>query len=404
LYVQFFLLQQLYSKQFTRLEKEISVAGISKNNKLLYSAFLANAFNRPAISDSLLKKIIADKIAATDDTMQFHLHRLAYDNAVMQNNYGPAYRASKILTDRYAMFLPGTELQGLKDEGLIWGFLLAAPKQKIARTKTSIIPLKKDMAGLWNIPVQEQDSAYQFIFDTGAGISTITDTYAKKLHLDIIKKAVVNVSGGITGITSKARLGIAKLLTIGNTRISNAVFLILPDSALSFAGGAYTINGIIGLPVIKDLEEIIIRKSEMEIPAVADRAVVKHNLTLDMLVPVIYMDYKGEPLPFTFDSGAQQSLFSDNFYNRYKNEWQSIISDSTNIGGAGGSRKLKMIEVPSLIFSADNKPVQFTKAQISLEQLEANKQFYYGNIGQDLISQFTAIKINFATAAVSLIK
>ncbi len=39
------------------------------------------------------------------------------------------------------------------------------------------------------------------------------------------------------------------------------MFIVFPDSVLSFAGGAYKINGIIGFPVIEQLQEVRIDKA-----------------------------------------------------------------------------------------------------------------------------------------------
>ncbi len=40
--------------------------------------------------------------------------------------------------------------------------------------------IKRDMAGLINIPVSISDTTEQFVFDTGANISVITESNAKR--------------------------------------------------------------------------------------------------------------------------------------------------------------------------------------------------------------------------------
>jgi predicted aspartyl protease len=391
----------LYTKQYTQLESTLASSKVSTNNKILYQAFLANAFNQPAASNRFLKKIFANKIAASDKKLQFYLHRIAYDNYVKLNNYRSAYAASEILVNHYSAYFSASELEDQKEESRIWGFLVSAPAQQVVKQASSVLPVKKDLAGLWNIPVQQQDSTYQFIFDTGANISTITTTYAQKLHLDIIKNAEVNIEGAMNGVNTKVKLGLAKQLHVGNVIVSNALFLIFPDSALSFAGGAYKINGIIGLPIIKALEKIVISKDTMQIPLLADKTPVKHNLALDLLQPVIYMDYKSKTLPFTFDSGAQVSLFSDNFYKQFKTDLDATgKKDSLKMGGAGGSRKMKILKVPRLSFTVDGKPVEFNNAQVNLDHTQVNDQYYHGNVGQDMIGQFDSMTINFVTSSI----
>jgi len=392
----------VYTKQYTLLEQALATAHLSANDKMLYNAFLTNAFNQPEASKLLLKKIFADKIAASDKKLQFHLHRIAYDNDVKLNNYKEAHIAAEQLVKDYRTWFSTSELTDQLDENKIWAALATAPAQQVHKQAPSTIPVKKDMAGLWNIPLQQQDSSYLFVFDTGANISTITATYAKKMNLDVIKNSEVRIEGGMNGVSSKVNLGIAKQLYIGKVQISNALFLIFPDSALSFAGGAYKINGIIGLPIIKALEEITINKDTMQIPLVADKRPVRHNLALDLLQPVIYMDYQDKPLPFTFDTGAQGTLFSDNFYKRFKIQLDSISKkDSLQMGGAGGSRRMNIIKVSQITFTVDHKPVLFRNTQVNLETAQVSDKYYYGNIGQDMFAQFISMTINFVNSSVS---
>jgi predicted aspartyl protease len=392
----------VYTKQYTQLERALSTANISANNKILYKAFLTNAFNQPGASNLLLKKIFAAKIAASDNKLQFYLHRIAYDNYVKLNNYREAHIASEQLVKYYSAWFSVSELTDQQEENKIWTALATAPAQQVQKHGPSTIAVKKDMAGLWNIPVQQQDSSCLFVFDTGANISTITATYAQKLHLEVVKNSQVSIEGGMNGVSTKVNLGIAKQLNIGKVQINNALFLIFPDSALSFAGGAYKINGIIGLPIIKALEEITIGKDSMQIPLVADKKSVRHNLALDLLQPVIYMDYQGKPLPFTFDTGAQVTLFSNNFYNQFRTHLDRIASkDSVHMGGAGGSRRMKTLKVPQLIFTIDHQQVFFNNTQVNLEETQVSDKYYYGNMGQDMFAQFTGMTINFINSSIS---
>ncbi|MDN5288287.1 MAG: hypothetical protein JWR38_4561 [Mucilaginibacter sp.] len=206
----------------------------------------------------------------------------------------------------------------------------------------------------------------------------------------------------MNGVSTKVQLGIAKQLQIGKVSINNALFLIFPDSALSFAGGAYKINGIIGLPIIKALEQIVIKKDTMEIPLIAGNTPGKHNLALDLLQPIVYMDYKRKPLPFTFDSGAQRTIFSDNFYKQFKTELDATAKqDSVRMGGAGGTRKMRTLQVPQLVFTMDKKQAVFNKVQIILESTNVSDKYYYGNVGQDMFNQFDSMTINFVNSSVS---
>ncbi len=395
------LTQLIATRQYPELGATLNRGLLKDSDKLLYHAFFSNAINQPIRSQRFIEQLKSLHIGASDDSLQFLLHQLAYNNAVLLNDYKAAYAASEVLLQRFTTYLDPVALKEQQEESDIWDVLQAIPPQTVVKHASSRIKVTTDMAGLWNIPVQAGDSTYSFIFDTGAGISTVSESYAQQLRLVRIGQKTVSVKGGINGINNLARLGVAPRLKIGKAIIENAVFLILPDSALSFGKGVYKINGIIGLPVIKGLEEISISSGFMKIPAVADKTALQHNLILDLLEPVIYLSYHEQPLAFSFDSGAQSSLFSDVFYKAFQNTFKAANQDTVRIGGVGGDRQMTVLTVPELSFENNGQQVCFKNAQVSLEPMPSGKRYYFGNLGQDLIRQFGSITLNFANAIVS---
>jgi predicted aspartyl protease len=161
--------------------------------------------------------------------------------------------------------------------------------QSVIKKADTRLPLKRDIAGLWNIPVNINDSTYGFVFDSGAGISVISHSFAKKLGIEIIPGFEVPVAGGLNGIMTRSKLGIAPLIHIGEIEFRDVLFLVFPDSSLSFAKGYYTINGIIGYPVINGFSSFSISGDEISIPKSPESKSVKRNLVIDGLKPVIYL-------------------------------------------------------------------------------------------------------------------
>jgi hypothetical protein len=133
-------------------------------------------------------------------------------------------------------------------------------------------------------------------------------------------------------------LGIADELRLPSITVYHAAFLIFPDSALTFGGGAYAIHGIIGCPIIKELPQFILTEQQLLVPRRAKEPSKTPNLYLDMLKPVFYLTYQGEELPFTFDSGAQETLLSEVFYRRYRTSAMAgAIQGKQEVGGVGGT-------------------------------------------------------------------
>ncbi|MNE27948.1 hypothetical protein D3C80_1213720 [compost metagenome] len=246
------------------------------------------------------------------------------------------------------------------------------------------------------MPVKQADSVYDFVFDSGAGISTITESYARKLNLTIVSDSTVGITSGLTGNITNAKLGIAPKLMLNNIEIHDCVFLIFPDSALTFANGAYKINGIIGFPIIKELGTLHFTGNQLTVTNEHLPKTGLRNMIMDQLKPVIYLKYKDDFLPFTFDSGAQGSIFSDVFYRKYQSELEQTGKPADfKIGGASGEKTLSALRVPEIKLICGTNPIILKNCVVSKEMLDTNQDIYYGNIGQDVIGQFKTMIINF---------
>src|SRR5690606_30202910 len=125
-----------------------------------------------------------------------------------------------------------------------------------------------------------------FIFDTGANLSTTTQSVARQLNMEIIP---VDIEvGTITGTKVGTQLAVCTKLSMGNITWSDVVFLVMPDEALAFPQINYQIYGILGFPVIESLNEIRISQdgqftvSEENMPFSG-----KQNLAMNGLTPLI---------------------------------------------------------------------------------------------------------------------
>jgi hypothetical protein len=101
-----------------------------------------------------------------------------YDNCVKLFDYRQADQGATVLLTRYRTYLTTTQVEDETEAQKIWHALRAVPAQKLHVKGTALIPLTRDKAQLWNVPVSTTDSTYRFVFDTGAGISVIAESYA----------------------------------------------------------------------------------------------------------------------------------------------------------------------------------------------------------------------------------
>jgi predicted aspartyl protease len=297
------------------------------------------------------------------------------------------------LLRKYRHTLSAEDRDDAHNSDIIWKGLQNVAPQTTTIASTTHIAYRRDLAGLINIPVRFADSTFDFVFDTGANLSVITESYARKANLQLLN--VRFKVRAITGLEVFANLGIASELKLGNIIVRNAVFMIFPDSALSFARGLYTIKGIIGFPVIEQLQEIRINKNALTVPQVAtDRAI--RNFGVDELLPVISVVYNTDTLAFTFDTGAQFTFLNEPFYRHYKQLMDSAgKSFVMQVGGAGGISKTNAFRLPQIPITVAGQPALLKDVAVKTTSSDTKDKLYYGNLGQDIMNQFKEMVINF---------
>lgn len=386
----------LNRRHFFELKRELesrTYANLPAYRKLYYQAFLHNFFHDLTTSNEEIALLLDKYKKQLTDNQVGNLLMKKIDNHVKLYQYEQAHLTTQLLLRKYKHALNAEERDDARNSDLIWKGLQNVPPQTTTISSETQIAYRRDLAGLMNIPVSFADSTYYFVFDTGANLSVITESYARKSNLRMLN--VKFKVRAITGLQVHASLGIADELKLGEISVKNAVFMVFPDSALSFARGAYTIKGIIGFPIIEQLQEIRINKNAMIIPQQAvDRNI--RNFGVDELLPVINVAYDTDTLAFTFDTGAQFTFLNEPFYRRYKKLIDSAGKAlDMQIGGAGGIAKTKAYKIPQIEINVAGQPALIKDVSVKTISNTPKDKLYYGNFGQDIMNQFKEMVISF---------
>jgi len=386
----------LNRRHFFELKRELessAYASLPIHRKLYYQAFLHNFFHDLTTSNEEINLLLDQYKKQLTDNQVGNLLMKKIDNHVKLYQYEQAHLTTQLLLRKYKHALNAEERDDARNSDIIWKGLANVPPQTTTISSETQIAYRRDLAGLMNIPVNFADSTYYFVFDTGANLSVITESYARKSNLRMLN--VKFKVRAITGLQVHAGLGIADELKLGNISVKNAVFMVFPDSALSFGRGVYTIKGIIGFPIIEQLQEIRINKNSMTVPQQAiDRNI--RNFGVDELLPVITVAYNTDTLAFTFDTGAQFTFLNEPFYRRYKKLIDSAgKSLDMQIGGAGGVAKTKAYKIPQIEINVAGKPALIKDVSVKTTSNTPKDKLYYGNFGQDIMNQFKEMVINF---------
>lgn len=358
----------------------------SVNEKLIVKAYLENAFNDPGASNMYCKKIA--NFSSLPDSLQLDLLRLRQENHGRLFEYDQAYEVTRQILDRYKGGMKPEEIADYENMQVIWKALSGQPKQIVKIKGTAKIKMSRDKAKLANLAVESVGNTIDFIFDTGANLSTVTRTTAEKFGMQILEGQIE--VGAITGVKVMAVLAVCPEFHIGSITVKNAVFIVFPGDALSFPQIDYQINGIIGFPVIEALNEIQITQSDEFIVPENPTHSNARNMALDFLTPLIRIN--GEH--YTFDTGATSTALYSKYFAKHKDaiEKDNSLAD-IKLGGAGGVLEKKAYKI-DFTAAIDKTEVVLKGVEVYTEKLDENEN-EYGNIGQDLVRQFQKMTINF---------
>ncbi|WP_333863305.1 retropepsin-like aspartic protease [Sphingobacterium sp.] len=350
-------------------------------------AILDNAFNKPI--DSNKKIALLNKSSEVlPDTLRLKIQRIQEDNFVKLKDYAGAKRKTQKILQEFDPLLSTEVRNDLRNNLKIWSALAHIGPQRIEINGDTRLKMTKDRAGLKNLKLTINGDTASFIFDTGANLSTVSESVAKRLHMDIIREAI-DVDA-ITGISIKADLAVCKQLKLGQIIISDVIFLVFPDSALYIPQINYQINGILGFPVIEALQEVQLTQDDFFIvPKTLTVPKKTSNLAIDGLTPLIAIDGKH----YTFDTGAEKTILYAPFYETCKQEIEKNNTPTKIVmGGAGGKVDYDGFVIEHT-FHIGDKPIVIKN--ISLLKSKIKNETVYGNIGQDIIRKFYKMTLNF---------
>lgn len=360
-------------------------------HRLILEAGVDNAFNKPASSNNKIVKLFKNYSSQLNDSIKLELLELKQANHGRLFEYAAAAATIENIVSSYSYMLLNEQVHDHKNTLKIWQALKAEPQQQILIKGHTRMKMSRDKANLPNLEVSGAGVSTGFIFDTGANISTVTRTTAQKLGMKMLD-ATIEV-GSITGGKVQSGLAVCPEMKIGNITVKNAVFLVFEDKDLAFPQIDYQINGILGFPVIEAMQEVQITTADEFIVPLKQSSYENQNMALDFLTPVIQIESEH----FTFDTGATTTSLYRKYYEKHKVDIEQAYSETElRLGGAGG---LKTFTGYKITFTpvVNGKRLKMEDVQLHKESIDEKDDFYYGNIGQDLIKQFSKMTINFNT-------
>lgn len=387
------LLKLYEKKDYFKFADNYNNGDLNNWEAMYINALILNLRSKYIQSNQLILELTGKYNDLVTDSLKVQLYETRMKNSVNIFDYKDALYCTDVIIDNYIGLLDSNESDDMKNSRIIWKAASEIQAETIEISGDSRLKIKKDMAGLINIPVKCGGVEEDFIFDTGANFSVVNDTYAKKMKLTMLPGNIK--VGSVTGTMNDSKLAYAELIEIGNMKCRNVIFLVLPDDALSFAGGLYVINGIIGLPVIKEMKEIHIMEKEIFIPKQRSTTGFT-NLLIDGFIPVIEVVEGSDSLAFTFDTGARKTILYSSYYQKYKAAIDKKYQpEDIEFSGAGGAIKVKGYKLESNNFKIGTSSLKLEDLSLVAENIKDHDKSFFGNLGQDYMGEFSQMILNF---------
>jgi len=234
------------------------------------------------------------------------------------------------------------------------------------------------------------------VVDTGAGFSTMTQSSAERLHVKMLADTVSVASG--TQAAVQTRLGVAPELRFGEAVLKDVVFIVVPDSDLSFGDGAYKIDAIVGLPVFLKLGRLEFIRSEgkesLAYGPKTGQAMPKPNMILRGVSPIVLVDAEkaATPLRMVLDTGATNTMLNASAIEAFPQLGAGAEKSRVRLGGAGGMKDDNdTLRLPELRLSIAGEPIALKEVQV----LSKPETDHHGTIGQDILRHGNSFVLDF---------
>jgi len=180
--------------RYLKLQRDLSAAELSTSNRTYFEGMVADRTHNVADAIALLGKALPDLKAHSAHRAALALRALASDY-FEAGRYGDSANAYSELLKNYRSQFHAGDLQEFSDNLHTYELLRSAPAQVVAGSTGFTVATRRDPLGNTDVPVTIGKTEMWWMFDTGANISTISLSTARRLGLPLSREAQLQRAG-----------------------------------------------------------------------------------------------------------------------------------------------------------------------------------------------------------------
>lgn len=282
--------------------------------------------------------------------------------------------------------------------------LAAQPRQSVeGAAPGGRTAARKDRVGLTRIDVTVNGAAQEAVFDTGANLSVLSASTARRLGVRILDQAT-DIGNGVQ-TTVPARIGIADRLEIAGTVLRHVPFLIIDDAQLTFpVPGGYDIPAIIGFPVMRALGRFRMDAASFAVEPAGAPATDGDGHNLHSWGNELFVDVKvgSFDVPLHLDSGANPSHLNPLFAEAHPEPLAGLPREQRRSASAGGTSVDTAVRWPGVQVEIGGRSFRAPSVLVGLPREGGRNPPYYGVIGADLLGLFESYTVDMRAMRLEL--
>ncbi len=248
--------------------------------------------------------------------------------------------------------------------------------------------------GLIYIPVEIGGKKRQFIFDTGAGSTYMSEQFAREAGVRMLG-VPVTINAGTDGAAT-GQIGTVDSLVIGGIVFRNPLITVAPPNALDSVAA---IDAVIGVDFLRLLDEVRICPREKEIVFPAEATPLPptgRNLLLDNNTLLLAVTHDGERMLLHFDTGNPGAGLYLSYYMLHQQQLDAAGTRRKSMSGSFNLvREREVLVLPSFTIEVGGVPVELRDLQVDVTAQDPQTSGNDGNIGLGLVEQCDCVIVNF---------
>jgi len=360
---------------------------VTERAPALIRGAVASAFNDYAGAERLLRSVIRSQPRSDAADQAYAILCRIHVSSAQYRRFATTYR-------EWATAFPSSQL--LREQQDSFERFGGRPDQVTGPTRAATVRHDEDS---FSVPVSMNGKTDDFIIDTGALHSVLTDREAKKFGL--VVSGEIKIMTGASGDAVTFRTAVAKVVTIGATSFRDVSFAVLEPTGPFGDAEA----GIVGLPLLRGLGSIRWSKDgTVELGrSTAQIRQDEPNLVFDRGRLLLKGEVLGKTALMSLDTGALSSDLNANFASQFPAVVEQGRKTTQDITGVGGTRTFDAVELPEVAFAIGPARVLLRPAHVTLQRIVAiGGACCVGNAGLDLLTQGSTLSIDFSTMTLRL--